>query len=110
MTEIRLKDEPIGTGFRPVRLVLVVLAVLAMIFYASRWYAATVSIPRYCAQPEMALQRLAAVLTQDRPAGDGPRRDYIVAAKLGFLLPAHADETAEVYLRRLRDRLERECG
>ncbi len=89
---------------------IVTLGVLLAIFSASRWYAATVSIPRYCAQPEMALQRLAAVLTQDKPAGDGPRRDYIVAAKLGFLLPAHADETAEVYLRRLRDRLERECG
>lgn len=110
MPEIRLNHEPTGTGFRPVPLVLSVLVLLSMIFVASRWYASTVSIPRYCAQPELALQRLAAVLTEDKPAGDGPRRDFIVAAKLGFLLPSHTDEPTDTYLHRLRQHLERECG
>lgn len=110
MPEMHLDQEPAGTGFRPVRLLLSVLFLLLLIFVASRWYAATVSIPRYCAQPELALQRLAAVLTEDRPAGDGPRRDFIVAAKLGFLLPSHTNETTDAYLQRLRQHLERECG
>ena len=110
MTEIRLDDEPVRGGIRPVRLLMTVLVLLALIFAASRWYAATVSIPRYCAQPEISLQRLAAVLTDHRPAGNGPRRDYVIAAKLGFLLPAKADESAADYLLRLRKHLERTCG
>lgn len=92
------------------RLVMAVLVLLALIFSASRWYAATVSIPRYCAQPEISLQRLAAVLSEDKPAGNGSRRDYIIAAKLGFLLPAKADESDSAYLLRLREHLERACG
>jgi hypothetical protein len=110
MPEMRLNHEPTGSGFRPVRLVLSALVLLSMIFIASRWYAATVSIPRYCAQPELALLHLAAVLTEERPAGDGPRRDFIVAAKLGFLLPSRTNETTDAYLARLRTHLERECG
>ena len=110
MAEMRANDEPAGTGFRPVRLVLSALVLLSIIFIASRWYAETVSIPRYCAQPELALKRLAAVLTEDKPAGDGPRREFIVAAKLGFLLPSRPNETTDAYLRRLREQLERECG
>jgi len=104
-----LSREPSGIGFSPAYLLLSVFVVLSTIFVASRWYATTVSIPRYCAQPELALQRLAAVLAEDKPAGDGPRRDFIVAAKLGFLLPSRHDETPQAYLRRLRKHLEREC-
>ena len=110
MANFRMSGDSSRAGFRPVPLVLAVLILLATIFFASRWYATTVSIPRYCAQPEIALQLLEAVLTEKKPAGDGPRRDYIVAAKLGFLLPAQSDETDEAYLRRLRDHLQRECG
>ena len=110
MAEVQLNRDSSVTGFRPIRLVLAVLILLTMIFFASRWYATTVSIPRYCAQPDIALQRLAAVLSEEKPAGDGPRRAYVVAAKLGFLLPAQADETVDAYLRRLRDHLHRECG
>ena len=110
MAELRSKEDSSAGELRPVRLVLAVLILLSMIFFASRWYATTVSIPRYCAQPETALHLLAAVMSEQKPAGDGPRRDYVVAAKLEFLLPARSDETAEAYLRRLRDHLRRECG
>jgi hypothetical protein len=110
MTNNRSQQESIAPQFRPLAVVIVTLGVLLAIFSASRWYAAEVSIPRYCAQPELALQRLAAVITEKRPAGDGSRRDYIVAAKLEFLLPARADEPAADYLRRLRNHLELQCG
>lgn len=97
-------------SFKPVRLVLVVFAVLLLIFSASRWYAAQISLPRYCEQTELVLQRLAAINTESRPAGDQSRRDYIVAAKLEFLLPARSDEKVDAYLLRLKNLLAEKCG
>ncbi len=88
---------------------LVVLTVLLLISFASRWYATQVSLPRYCQQPEQVLQRIQAIITEKKPAGDGARRDYIVAAKLKFLIPSTADEPLDAYLLRLRNRLEEEC-
>jgi len=101
--------EVITPTFQPVRLVLVVLGILLSVFYASRWYVAQVSLPRYCQQPELVLQRLAAINTESRPAGDKSRRDYIVAAKLEFLVPARADESMDAYLLRLEALLEENC-
>jgi hypothetical protein len=97
------------TGLAPLRLVLVVFLALLLISVASDWYAAQVALPRYCEQAELVLQRLAAVLTEDRPAGDGAHRDYIVAAKLQFLVPRDSDEALDAYLQRLRYRLEQQC-
>jgi hypothetical protein len=101
--------EPTGPGFQPVRLVLVVLAVLLLVSFASHWYAGQVSLPRYCEQPELVLRRLAAVMTGNRPAGEESRRDYVVAAKLEFLVPPTVDEPLEAYLQRVRRRLEQQC-
>jgi hypothetical protein len=101
--------EKIGSGFQPVRLVLVVLAVLLLVSFASHWYAGEVSLPRYCEQSELMLQRLAAVMSESRPAGEGARRDYIVAAKLEFLVPPAADEPLDAYLQRVRHLLEQQC-
>lgn len=101
--------EVITPTFQPVRLVLVVFVILLLIFYANLWYAAQVSLPRYCQQPGLVLQRLAAIDSENRPAGDKSRRDYIVAAKLEFLVPARADEPMDAYLLRLRALLEENC-
>jgi len=101
--------EPTGSGFQPVRLVLVVLAALLLVSLASHWYAGEVSLPRYCEQRELVLQRLAAIITEERPAGEEARRDYIVAAKLEFLVPPAADEPLDAYLRRVRRGLEQRC-
>ena len=101
--------EVITPTFQPVRLVLVVFGILLLIFYANLWYAAQVSLPRYCQQPGLVLQRLAAIDSENRPAGDKSRRDYIVAAKLEFLVPARADEPMDAYLLRLRALLEENC-
>jgi hypothetical protein len=101
--------EPISPSFHPIRLVLVVLVVLLLVFRASGWYAGQVSVPRYCEQQELMLQHLTLINTQDRPAGDSSRRNFIVAAKLEFLLPRMADEPVDAYIRRLRTQLEQQC-
>ena len=101
--------EVITPAFQPMRLLLVVLGILLLVFYASRWYAAQVSLPRYCEQPELVLQRLAAINSESRPVGDQSRRDYIVAAKLEFLVPARAGESVDAYLLRLKAQLEENC-
>lgn len=98
-----------GPGFRLVPVVLVALAALLLVSVASHWHAGQVSLPRYCEQPELVLQRLAAVMSETRPAGEGARRDYIVAAKLEFLVPPLADEPIKDYLQRVRRLLEQHC-
>jgi hypothetical protein len=109
MSEPTAFAESRGPGFQLVVLVLTALAVLLLVSFASRWYAGQVSLSRYCEQPELALQRLAAVLIEKKPAGEGPRRDYVVAAKLEFLVPPESDEPPDAYLRRVRRLLERQC-
>jgi len=109
MRDPSLLAEPITPGIRPVRLVLAVLTVLLLISFVSQWHAGQVSLPRYCQQPELALQRLAEIITKIRPAGEGDRRDYIVAAKLEFLVPQAANEPLDAYLMRLRRQLEVQC-
>lgn len=108
-TPHRMSEETAGAGFQPVKLVLIVLVILMLIFYASRWYVAQVSLPRYCDETELVLQRLAAINTASRPAGDGSRVKYVVAAKLEFLLPSRSNEKVEDYLLRLKTRLEEQC-
>jgi len=98
-----------GPGFQPVPLVLAALALLLLVSFESQWYAGQVSLPRYCEQPELALQRLAAILSEARPAGEGARRDFVLAAKLEFLVPAASDEPPDAYLRRVRRLLEQQC-
>ena len=95
--------------FHPFRLVLVTLVALLAVFQASDWYAGQVSLPRYCNQQELMLQHLASINTRSRPAGDDSRRDFVVAAKLEFLLPRMADEPLDAYMRRLEKRLEEQC-
>ena len=109
MNEPGSPAEPAISGFHPLRLLLVVFAILLLIMLASHWYAGQVSLSRYCQQPRFMLNQLAAVITEERPAGEGARRDYIIAAKLVFLLPRNTDEPVTAYLQRLRNRLGIQC-
>lgn len=102
-------DAPPSPGFRPLRLLAVVLAVLLLIGVGSRWYADEVALPRYCGQDEPALQRLAAVVATGAHLDPATRREHMVAAKLAYLLPRHADETIDAYLQRLRHHLLARC-
>ncbi len=109
MNEQQAMTEPAVSRFRPIRLVLVVLAALLVVFQASDWYAGQVALPRYCEQQALMLQHLVAINSENRPAGDNSRRNFVVAAKLEFLLPRMADEPLDAYIRRLRTRLEEAC-
>ena len=109
MHDSRSFAKPITGGFQPMRLLLVVLAALLLVSFASNWYAAQVSLPRYCQDPDLALQRLAAINSENGPDDDKSRRDYMVAAKLEFLVPRAADESIDAYLLRLRHRLKEQC-
>ena len=102
-------SESISPGFHPFRLVLVVLVVLLFVFQASGWYAGQVSLPRYCEQQALTLQHIVSINSHNRPAGDNSRRDFIIAAKLEFLLPRMADEPVDAYIHRLRTQLEERC-
>ncbi len=95
--------------FRPWRLIAAVFAIMLGISAASRWYARDITLPRYCEDPAQALTDLRRVLTEDRPAGDGARRPFIVAARLMFLVPRNGDEPLEDYLRRLRGHMAERC-
>lgn len=106
VTEPRIASP--GT-FHPWRLIAAVFAVMLAISGLSRWYARDVTLPRYCEHPEQTLSNLRVVLTEERPAGDGKRRPYIVAARLMFLVPRNGDEPLEDYLGRLRGFMEGRC-
>ncbi|MEA3278253.1 MAG: hypothetical protein U9Q81_23775 [Pseudomonadota bacterium] len=108
MADAETRVEPHGT-FRPLRLIVAVLAVMLAISAASRWYARDVTLPRYCEDPEQALADLRRVLTEERPAGDGARRPFIVAARLMFLVPRNGDEPLRDYLGRLRIHMAERC-
>lgn len=95
--------------FRVWRLVLGVLTLLLLISLASQWYARSVTMPRYCGYPEDSIDYLERVLTQPRPAGDEPRRPYIIAARLMFLVPREGDEPLQAYLDRVRAHLREQC-
>ena len=102
-------DVPIENVFNPLRLILPVLFLLLIIGTCSRWYAQEVSIPRYCEDSELSLQLLEKIITDNRPAGEDPRKPYIIAAKLLFLLPQHAEETVSAYLERVRIYIKEHC-
>lgn len=87
----------------------VVLLVMLLISAWARSYSEHVSLPRYCDNPQSALTHLEQVLREPRPAGDGSRRPYIIAAKLLFLLPREPEETESAYLIRVRRHIEDTC-
>jgi hypothetical protein len=109
MSQPSLATEPNTAAFKPLRLVLAVFTILLLVSFFAHWYASQISMSRYCQQPELMLKRLNAVITESRPAGDGARREYIVAAKLGFMLPRETNEPLEAYLKRLHGHLEEHC-
>ena len=109
MNDQLMQDPLLKPRFHAVRLLLVVLSLLLLVFWASGWYANRVSLPRYCEQTEKMLRHLLAINQHSRPAGDNSRREYIVAAKLEFLLPRAVDEPVEEYIQRLQSQLADRC-
>ncbi|MDH4172622.1 MAG: hypothetical protein OEZ09_06120 [Betaproteobacteria bacterium] len=85
------------------------LALLVLVSAAADWHSRQVSLPRYCSEPEVALARLEALHSgEDRLLAES-RRQYMVAAKLEFLVPRASGESAGAYRLRLRDELRKQC-
>lgn len=90
--------------------VAVVVVLMLSVSSAIEWYADEVSIPRYCENPGEALRYLESNLQDERPAGDGARRPYLIAAKLIFLVPREREEPIEDYLHRVELEIRSRCG
>jgi hypothetical protein len=101
-----LKDKP---PFKPYRLIIIVLAIMLFISAAAQWYARNVHMPRYCTDSEETLRMVRLVLSEQRPAGNGDRKPYIIATRLTFLVPRKGDEPLDVYLDRLQRHIDQEC-
>ena len=101
--------EPVVSGFPWRPFVVLVAVLLVAITMLARQYRGEVSLPRYCADPEHALELLQRVISERRPAGDGARRPYLIAAKLLFLVPREPDEAVDRYLDRVAAHIEVAC-
>ncbi|MFQ5564659.1 MAG: hypothetical protein ACE5FO_13945 [Parvularculaceae bacterium] len=104
------EEEPLQPGrFRPLRVILAVLGAMLTVSAYANWYAASVSVRRYCKNPEQTLSLLESVVTKNSPAGDSSRRPYLIAAKLLYLIPQEEGETMADYQARLRRELIERC-
>lgn len=95
------------------RLVLVFATAAAVMLGAFRfagWYADNAALPRYCGDPEKAIEITRKILTEENPVGDRKKRDFIVAAKLLFLVPQEEGEETRTYLARLSGEISARCG
>lgn len=93
----------------PLGLIVAVAAVMTLVNLSVQGYSRAVLLPRYCGTIEQTLEHLERILSQPRPAADGERREYLVAAKLMFLMPQQAGEPNDAYLARIRSGLHQRC-
>jgi len=98
-----------ATSFKPVRFIIAIFLIILLISQAIKWYSHSVTLPRFCEDPELALHYLEEIVTKRSPAGDDPRRPYIIAAKLIYLVPKQADEPVNDYIHRVRRDLNQRC-
>lgn len=102
--------EQLSSAFRPVRLVIFVCILILALSQWISWYSTKVSLPRYCDNPAQALQYLQKVINEEQPAGNEPRKPYLIAAKILYIIPQQSDEKTEVYLNRVHDQLIQTCN
>lgn len=86
-----------------------VLALLLLVSASADWYSREVSLPRYCDEPEDALARLETLRSGAPQSLDESRRDYMVAAKLEFILPRASGEPEALYRLRVLQALRKQC-
>ncbi len=105
------KTEFKAPGFKPLRFIFFILLIMLFISQAIQWYSTSVTLPRFCEDPELALHNLQQIISQRTPTGDTreARRPYIIAAKLIYLIPQQSDETDQHYIQRVRTELSRMC-
>ncbi|MDX2507728.1 MAG: hypothetical protein QNL62_25085 [Gammaproteobacteria bacterium] len=98
-----------ATTFKPLRFIIIILFIIVFISQAIKWYSHSVTLPRFCADPELALHHLEQIVSQRTPAGNASRRPYIIAAKLIYLVPQQANEPVKDYIHRVRSNLNQRC-
>jgi len=103
------KEEFQAASFKPVRFILLILLIILLISQMIKWYSHSVTLPRFCEDPELAIHHLQEIITERSPAGEAPRRPYIIAAKLIYLIPRQANEPIEHYIQRVRADLNQRC-
>ena len=84
-------------------------AAMLLIFDAAEWYADTSALPRYCENPTNTVEHVREILSNATPMEGKPKRPYVVAAKLIFLVPREDAEPIQSYLERLRRRISESC-
>lgn len=104
-------DEFVPANFKPVRFVFIILLVMLFISQAIKWYSSSVTLPRFCKDPESSMHHLEELISKDTPAGEGriARKPYIIAAKLIYLVPQQSNESNKDYLHRVRGELSKRC-
>ncbi|MCP3868440.1 MAG: hypothetical protein GY703_10155 [Gammaproteobacteria bacterium] len=95
--------------FHPVKMVFIVMLIILGISAAAQWYATSITLPRYCDDPDRILDNVRKLLTEQNPAGEGDRKPYIIAARLTFLVPRQSEESLEPYLERLKSHINAQC-
>jgi hypothetical protein len=79
-------------------------------FDAAEWYADNSALPRYCENPAQTVAHVREILTDPSPGAEKPKRPYVVAAKLIFLVPREDSEPLQSYLDRVQIRIVENCG
>jgi len=102
-------DEFKTASFKPVRFALVILLIILLISQMIKWYSHSVTLPRFCEDPELAIHHLQKIITSRNPAGEDSRRPYIIAAKLVYLIPRQTNEAVDNYIQRVRAELNQRC-
>lgn len=102
--------EQSASAFKPMPLILVVLGIFLLISFWTNSYTEENSLHRYCDISDETMEYLYKVLTEKEPAGDQPRRPYLIAAKLIFLIPQQSGETLENYIPRVKSTIDQQCN
>ncbi len=100
-----------ASKFKPFRFIFFIFLIMLFISQAIKWYSTSVTLPRFCEDPGLALHHLEEIISKPHPAGNTreTRRPYIIAAKLIYLVPQKSNESIENYLHRVRRELSQRC-
>lgn len=104
-------DSFTPSNFKPARFIFIIFLVMLFISQAIKWYSSSVTLPRFCEDPQASLHHLKELITKQTPAAEGraARRPYIIAAKLIYLIPQKSNEANQDYLHRVQGELSQRC-
>ena len=97
--------------FKVLPFIALIFAIMLFISFAIKWYSHSVTLPRFCEDPELALHHLKEIISKKTPELDGrkARKPYIIAAKLIYLVPQKTNESIDDYVYRVRRELSQRC-